>query len=51
MATKLIIAPSAHAHLLQILDFIADDNPTRAVSFVDELEKKTRALLKDFPDS
>ena len=37
---KLVILPAARADLIEIGDFIALDNPPRAVSFVAEIEAK-----------
>ncbi len=37
---KLVILPAARADLIDIGDFIALDNPPRAVSFVAEIEAK-----------
>ena len=37
---KLVILPAARADLIDIGDFIALDNPPRAVSFVAEIETK-----------
>jgi plasmid stabilization system protein ParE len=40
--------PGAKADLVRIADFIAADNPARALTFVDELEASCRALA-EFP--
>ena len=45
---KLFVSPAAQADLMDIAVFIAHDNPTRALSFVDELEDKC-ALLSNAP--
>jgi len=37
-------SPAAKDDLIEIALFIAEDNPTRALTFVDELEDKCRAL-------
>jgi toxin ParE1/3/4 len=37
---QLIILPAAKADLIEIGDFIAQDNPARALSFVAEIEAK-----------
>ena len=41
---KVTFSPAAQADLLDIAAFIAQDNPTRALTFVDELEDKCTAL-------
>ena len=41
---KIRFTDEAKADLLQIGDYIARDNPTRALSFVEELEQKCRAI-------
>jgi toxin ParE1/3/4 len=41
---KLVFSPAAEADLLDIAIFIAQDNPARAVSFVDELESRCETL-------
>lgn len=37
---RLIILPAARADLIEIGDFIAQDNPARAISFLAEIEAK-----------
>jgi plasmid stabilization system protein ParE len=37
---KLVITDEAKADLRQISEWIAEDNPARALSFVDELEDR-----------
>ena len=37
---RLVILPAARVDLIEIGDFIAQDNPERAVSFMDEIEAK-----------
>lgn len=37
---RLIILPAAMADLIEIGDFIAQDNPARALSFVAEIEAR-----------
>ena len=37
-------SPAARDDLIEIALFIAEDNPTRALTFVDELEDKCHAL-------
>jgi len=49
---RLIILPAARADLVEIGDFIAVDNPPRALSFVMEIEAKMIAAAerpKSFP--
>ena len=41
---KLFLSPAAQADLMDIAAFIAQDNPARALSFVDELEDKCAVL-------
>lgn len=41
---KLVFTDEARADLRQIGDWIAQDNPLRAVTFVDELEERCRQL-------
>jgi toxin ParE1/3/4 len=41
---KVNFSPAAQADLLDIALYIAQDNPTRALSFVDELEAKCLRL-------
>ena len=41
---KVRFSPAAQADLLDIALFIAQDNPTRALTFVDELESKCDTL-------
>ena len=43
---RLIILPAARADLIEIGDFIAVDNPERAVSFITEIEAKMVAAAK-----
>jgi toxin ParE1/3/4 len=38
--TSVIFSPDAKADLEEIADYIAEDNPVRAISFVEELRKK-----------
>ena len=49
MAAKVVISPTAQRDLLDIIDFIAADNPARALSFVGELEQRARGQLATFP--
>ncbi len=39
---RLVILPAARADLIEIGDFIAQDDPRRATSFVVEIERKMR---------
>lgn len=41
---KVVFSPAAQADLMDIAIFIAQDNPTRALTFVDEIEGKCDAL-------
>ena len=41
---KVTFSPAAAADLMDIAVFIAEDNPTRALTFVDELESKCDAV-------
>lgn len=41
---KIILGPTARADLADIAQWIARDNPTRAQSFIDELEQKCAGL-------
>jgi plasmid stabilization system protein ParE len=43
---RLVFSPIARQDLLEIGDYIAQDNPARALSFVDELEDSCRGLLE-----
>jgi toxin ParE1/3/4 len=38
-----VFSPAAEADLLEIADYIAEDSPRRAATFVDELEEKCEA--------
>lgn len=40
---RLLLSPRAAADLEEIADYIARDNPTRAASFIQELEAKCRS--------
>ena len=42
----LVILPAARADLIEIGDFIALDNPVRALSFLAELERVMRAAAE-----
>ena len=41
---KVELSPAAEADLIDIASYIAEDNPARALTFVDELEGKCSAL-------
>lgn len=41
---KVIFSPAARDDLCDIADYIAQDNPARAASFIDELEVRCDAL-------
>jgi toxin ParE1/3/4 len=41
---KVTFSPAAQADLMEIAMFIAQDNPARVLTFVDELEGKCDAL-------
>ena len=41
---KVVFSPAARDDLLEIADYIAQDNPRRAMSFIDELESRCDAL-------
>ena len=45
---KVIFTKQAENDLEQIADFIAQDNPVRALSFIKELEQKSLAIA-DMP--
>ena len=41
-----IFSPDALADLEDVADFIARDNPGRALTFIEELERKARAVVR-----
>ena len=43
---RLVIMPAARDDLMAIGTYIADDNPARALSYVAELEAKTRQIAE-----
>ena len=43
---RLVILPAARADLIEIGDFIAQDNPGRALSFLAEIEDKMRQVAE-----
>lgn len=47
---RLVFSPEARTDLLDIAAYIANDDPVRALSFVDELEAASASLLP-FPDT
>ncbi|NTS32285.1 type II toxin-antitoxin system RelE/ParE family toxin [Phyllobacterium sp. BT25] len=47
---KLAFTDAARSDLLSIGDYIADDNPWRAVTFLEELEARCASIV-DFPNS
>jgi len=51
MTYRVYFSRSAEDDFLSIIDFIAADNPNRALSFVDELQKRTIEQLAAFPRS
>jgi toxin ParE1/3/4 len=44
---KLTFSPAAQEDLMEIAEYIAQDNPARALSFADELESKCEALARE----
>jgi plasmid stabilization system protein ParE len=46
---KIIIMPSARDELLAIGEYIALDNPVRAIAFVDEITASLEKILSIFP--
>ena len=48
---RVAFADTAEEGLLNIVDYIALDNPVRAVSFVGELTVSVREMLSAFPYS
>ena len=47
---RLVVLPAAKADLIEIGDFIAADNPPRALTFVAEIEARMRKIL-DMPSA
>jgi toxin ParE1/3/4 len=43
---RLLILPAARNDLIDIGDYIATDNPTRARTFIDELERQMRTCAE-----
>jgi len=48
---RIKIMPSARVGLLEIGQYIALDNPDRAISFIDEIIQSIKKTLSIFPDS
>ena len=48
---EVAFADTAEEGLLDIVDYIASDNPVRAVSFIEELTSSLRKTLSIFPYS
>ena len=47
---RLVILPAARADLIEIGDFIAIDNPERAISFITEIEDdRSRRSTRKLP--
>lgn len=46
---RVMIMPTAKEGLLEIAEYIALDNPTRAISFIDELTSALKNSLSIFP--
>ena len=51
MAYRVTISENAFADFLDIVSYIALDNPARAYTFVDELKVRIENLLTVFPNS
>ena len=43
---RLVVLPAARGDLLEIGDFIAQDNPQRAASYIDELEQRLNRIAE-----
>lgn len=53
MAARLVVSPAARQDLIDIGDFIAADNPQRAITFVPEIEERIRQTAErpqSFPE-
>ena len=48
---RIIIMPAAEEGLLEIGEYIATDNPARAIKFLDEITQSLRKTLSVFPHS
>jgi plasmid stabilization system protein ParE len=51
MVYRVFFSRSAQYDFLSIIDFIAADSPSRALSFVDDLQRRSVDLLASFPRS
>ena len=51
MAYRVFFTDKARDDFHSIIAFIGADSPKRALSFVEELEKRTTAVLSQFPNS
>ena len=51
MSYKIIISAASRQKLKQIANYIAQDNPTRAISFIDEMQKSFEQTLAIMPYS
>lgn len=51
MAYRVFFTDDARNDFNSIIDFIAQDSPNRALSFVDELERRAVEILSQFPNS
>jgi toxin ParE1/3/4 len=51
MVYRVYFTDEARNDFYSIIDFIAADNPKRALSFVDELQNRATAILAQFPNS
>ena len=49
MTYRVYFSRSARADLFSIIDFISADNPERALSFVDALQRRSVEMLAEFP--
>lgn len=51
MPTRVFTTRTAHEDLLSIFDYIALDNPKRAISFIEQLALRAAKILSTFPNS
>ena len=51
MSYKIIISDASRQKLKQIAAYIAQDNPSRAISFIDEMQKSFQQTLATMPYS
>ena len=49
MTFQVFFTTAADADLDGIIDYIAEDNPLRAIEFVSELQERIYSLLREFP--